>query len=583
MSQCLSTKAGQVQSRLSRGLMLGTLAVLGLLLAVAVAAGFQFSRSLRIPIEALANGTQAIEHGDLGHRIAYARRDEFGVLASRFNIMAEKLQRQTSDLVAARDNLERQVEERTREIARVNGELKELDQQRVRFIGDVSHELRTPLTVLRAEAEVALRGSGKPEPAYRAALSTIVAQAADMSELVEDLLFIARSEADEIRFDFRHVLVAPVVSDAVQDARTLAHGRNLRISVDCGQPGPLVRADPRRLKQALIVVLENATQYADPQTEIEVETLVNGGDHAEIRVRDRGGGIRQDDVPHVFERFYRGANAVGRAAGSGLGLPIARWIIEKHDGAIDLVSTPGHGTEVRLFGPPGALMRPLLLVEDDQRIVSVLRRGLEAEGYAVEVARTGAEALERVQTEEFALIILDRLMPGLDGMEVCRRLRAAGNRTLVLMLTAVDAIQDKIDGLKAGADDYVTKPFAFHEVLARIEALLRRSGAGERPALLQVGDLKLDRAAKVAWRGERKIPLTAREFALLEYLMSVAGVVVNREELLANVWKLNFDPGTKVVDVHVRFLRRKIDEGEAEPLIKTVRGFGYTISASATT
>ena len=151
------------------------------------------------------------------------------------------------------------------------------------------------------------------------------------------------------------------------------------------------------------------------------------------------------------------------------------------------------------------------------------------------------------------------------------------------MLTAKDAVQDKIDGLKGGADDYVTKPFAFHEVLARIEALLRRSGTGERPAVLQVGDLRLDRAAKVAWRGDRKILLTAKEFALLEYLMTMAGVVVNREELLSNVWKLDFDPGTKLVDVHVSFLRRKIDEGEAEPLIKTVRGFGYTISASATT
>ena len=214
----------------------------------------------------------------------------------------------------------------------------------------------------------------------------------------------------------------------------------------------------------------------------------------------------------------------------------------------------------------------------------MLRRGLEAEGYVVETARNGAQALERVRSEDFALIILDRMMPGLDGLEVCRRLaRRRATAALVLMLTAKDALQDKIDGLKGGADDYVTKPFAFDEVLARIEALLRRSGTGERPAVLQVGDLRLDRAAKVAWRGERKIPLTAKEFALLEYLMTMAGVVVNREELLGNVWKLNFDPGTKLVDVHVRFLRRKIDEGEAEPLIKTVRGFGYTISASATT
>jgi DNA-binding response OmpR family regulator len=223
----------------------------------------------------------------------------------------------------------------------------------------------------------------------------------------------------------------------------------------------------------------------------------------------------------------------------------------------------------------------LLLVEDDRRIVAVLKRGLEAEGYSVDVAHDGAEALRRARSDDYALIILDRMMPGLDGLEVCRKLRDAGNRSMILMLTAKDALQDKIDGLKGGADDYLTKPFAFGEVLARIEALLRRTGASEKPAVLQVGDLRLDTVTKTAWRGDRRIALTPREYALLEYLMEMAGAVVTREELLSNVWKLNFDPGTKVIDVQVRFLRRKIDEGEAEPLIRTVRGFGYTMAAES--
>jgi DNA-binding response OmpR family regulator len=169
------------------------------------------------------------------------------------------------------------------------------------------------------------------------------------------------------------------------------------------------------------------------------------------------------------------------------------------------------------------------------------------------------------------------MMPGPDGLEVCRRLREAGNRSLVLMLTAKDAPQDKIDGLKGGADDYLTKPFAFGEVLARIEALLRRSRPAEKPATLRVGDLSLDAPTRTAVRGERRIALTAKEYALLEYLMQMAGTVVTREELLSNVWNLTFDPGTKVIDVHIRFLRRKIDDGEAVPLIRTVRGFGYKI------
>jgi DNA-binding response OmpR family regulator len=222
----------------------------------------------------------------------------------------------------------------------------------------------------------------------------------------------------------------------------------------------------------------------------------------------------------------------------------------------------------------------LLLVEDDRRIASVLKRGLEAEGYSVDLAHDGEAGLARARAADFDVIILDRMMPGPDGLEVCRRLREAGSRSMVLMLTAKDALQDKIEGLKGGADDYLTKPFAFGEVLARIEALLRRSTTAEKPAVHRVGDLALDTATRTARRGERRITLTAKEYALLEYLMQMAGVVVTREELLSNVWNLNFDPGTKVVDVHIRFLRRKIDEGEPVALIRTVRGFGYTIGVT---
>ena len=220
----------------------------------------------------------------------------------------------------------------------------------------------------------------------------------------------------------------------------------------------------------------------------------------------------------------------------------------------------------------------LLLVEDDPRIVSFLQRGLETDGYTVEVARDGHQALKLAQTRAFALIVLDRMLPRIDGLEVCRRLRAGGNRTPVLMLTAKDSVDDRIEGLKGGADDYLTKPFAFGEVLARIEALLRRFTPTDRPTVLQIADLRVDLAAKAVSRGERKISLTAKEFALLTCLIENAGSPVSREELLTRVWRLDFDPGTKVVEVYIRYLRRKIDEGEHEPLIQTMRGFGYMIS-----
>lgn len=222
----------------------------------------------------------------------------------------------------------------------------------------------------------------------------------------------------------------------------------------------------------------------------------------------------------------------------------------------------------------------LLLVEDDQRIVSFLSRGLEAEGYAVTVANDGRQGLRLARSESFELIVLDRMLPGLDGLGMCQILREEGNQSLILMLTARDTLRDKIDGLKGGADDYLTKPFAFDEVVARIEALLRRTRLPESQPVLRCDDLRLDLAAKTAWRGERQIALTAREFSLLKHLMANAGTVVSRETLLKDVWCLGFDPGTNVVDVCIRYLRRKIDEGESRRLIQTVRGFGFTIPSS---
>jgi DNA-binding response OmpR family regulator len=223
-------------------------------------------------------------------------------------------------------------------------------------------------------------------------------------------------------------------------------------------------------------------------------------------------------------------------------------------------------------------MTNVLLVEDDRRIADFIRRGLEAEAYAVDCAADGREALELAAERSYRLIVLDRMLPGLDGLSVCRALRAAGSTSMVLMLTAKDALQDKLDGFEGGADDYLTKPFAFDELLARMQALLRRGPQPEESEVLQVGDLVLDWPRHEVRRGTRPVELTAREFALLAYLMRHPGKVLSRTRLLSHVWGYSFEPGTKVVDVYIRYLRRKIDEGEARPLIHTVRGFGYRIA-----
>lgn len=343
-------------ARLSRWVTAATLTGLGAVVAATLVAGFLFSRSISRPIRDLAAGALAIERGDLGHRIGPLGRDELGLLANRFDAMAEQLERQRAMLVGAQGKLESQVAERTAELAEANRQLTAADDQRVRFLADIGHELRTPLTALRGEAEVALRGARKAEGEYREALSTVVARAAEMARLVEDLLFLARSEADEIRFDMRRVDPAEVVAAAVRDAAVLARERQVQVdlSPETAPEPVLIRGDPRRLKQAVMITLDNAIKYSDPGTRVAVGIRVAPDDDgvAEITMRDEGAGLAPEDIPRAFERFHRGANARERwEGGSGLGLSIARWIVEKHEGSIALSSALGQGTEVRFRLP----------------------------------------------------------------------------------------------------------------------------------------------------------------------------------------------------------------------------------------
>lgn len=224
----------------------------------------------------------------------------------------------------------------------------------------------------------------------------------------------------------------------------------------------------------------------------------------------------------------------------------------------------------------------ILLVEDDKRIVDFVQRGLKAEGYSVEVANCGQDAIAMGTEGKFQLIILDLGLPDLNGRQVCESLR--GNRidTPIMMLTAKDTLQDKVTGLRSGADDYLTKPFAFEELLARIEALMRRRGGGiELEAKeLQIADLVLNLETHEVKRAEILIDLTPKEFALLECFMRMPGKVLSRTRILEQVWGYSADPLTNVVDVYIRQLRRKIDDGHDLKLLQTVRGYGYKIDAS---
>ena len=221
----------------------------------------------------------------------------------------------------------------------------------------------------------------------------------------------------------------------------------------------------------------------------------------------------------------------------------------------------------------------ILLVEDEPSAAQMLAKGLREQCYAVDVATDGEAAVYQAGINDYDLVILDVMLPLKDGFEVCRELRAEGLTFPILMLTARDAPPDRVAGLDMGADDYLTKPFDFHELLARLRALLRRSPA-LRPETVEIADLSIDMRARRVRRGGRQIELTAKEYALLEYMARRVGEVVTRAEIAEHVWEENFDPFSNLIEVYVQRLRRKIDEGHAPKLLRTRRGEGYVLASA---
>lgn len=327
-----------------------SLITVGIIVVIALT-GSAFLRSITRPVAVLAATARQFANGNLDLRSGLTSRDEFGLLSKTFDAMAVSLARNRDDMMRARQELEERVASRTAELALANKRLSLLDQQRIRFLAEASHELRTPLTALRGEAEVALRKVDAPASSHRAALERIVEWSGEMTQLVDDLMFLARSDAEEIRLHFRNVSLLQLVNQVVQ---SLAHvDQDKRISVRHeGSADVVVSADRRRLSQVVLIVIDNALKYALPGTPISVLVTSDlASSEASVVVQDCGPGIPPDEQPFLFDRFFRGKLArIGDMPGSGLGLSIAKWIVDKHEGRI-VVQSSRLGTSVTVVLP----------------------------------------------------------------------------------------------------------------------------------------------------------------------------------------------------------------------------------------
>ena len=320
-------------------------------------------------------------------------------------------------------------------------------------------------------------------------------------------------------------------------------------------------------------VLEVEQQDGDGAGTFEVEVKRPDGSTVEI---------------HLDGQFQQVGSAADDDSGSGVGRrprrrrrvrQLDRELAEPESRAPARLSPFSHLSLI--CASDNAPMR-VLVVEDDVKMAGLLRRGLGEEGLSADVAGTGDDALWMAASTEYDAIVLDVMLPGANGFDVCRRLRESGVWSPVLMLTARDSVDDRVSGLDAGADDYLTKPFSFAELLARLRALVRRAPV-ERPSILEVGDLKVDPASRQAWRGDVEISLSTKEFAMLETFMRRPGEVLSRYQLLEHCWDYAYENRSNVVDVYVRYLREKIDRPFGRDSIETVRGAGYRLRRAPAT
>ena len=323
-------------------------------LAAAIVLALYLNRRLQRPLDRLLEGTRALRAGALDHRIALGSNDEFDRVAEHFNAMAAELQRHRNDADAARRRLEDAVQERTSELSAAHQTLQQIDQRRRQLLADLSHELRTPATAIRGEAEIALRGADKPLAEYQETLTRIVGGVKQLTGVIDDLLLVAKAEADQLAMRFAEVDLSELLGDVTEMAGALGSRHNVRVELDtpaADRPSVMLQADPDRLRQALVIVLDNAVRYSRNDGTVRVSwQLIDS--RVQVIVADEGIGIDADELPKVFERFVRGHRArVHRADGTGIGLSIAQAIVHAHHGRIEIESVALRGTTVRVELP----------------------------------------------------------------------------------------------------------------------------------------------------------------------------------------------------------------------------------------
>lgn len=477
--------------------------------------------------------------------------------------------------------------------------LRELERLRSDVVALVNHELRTPLTSIRGSAEALLRnGTTLDGERVRAFAHIIKTQGEQLQELLDNLLQLSQLEAGTLRLQRQNVAMPPLLRTLLAQAR--AQFPDLRLQAAVEPDLPPVSVDARRMEQILQNLLDNAAKYSPPNGVITLSAQ-RVAQQIEVGVRDQGPGIPPDEREQVFERFYQVARPARQyGAGAGLGLAICKALVEAHGGSIWIEAPPSGGTLVCLrlpalpadtlldttttpsvMAPAAREQRHILVLDDDIALQRMLERGLNDVGFHVESSSDASHAMERLTHDLPDLMLIDLALPGMDGISVCRQVREWSS-VPIMMLTASAAEQDVIKGLRAGADDYVTKPFRMQELIARIDALLRRTQQLPPPtesAFIQLDNLSIDLARHLVTRDQQEVALTPIEYQILAYLARHAGQALTHEQILQAVWGQGYRGENNYLWVHIAKLRKKLEPDPRHPrFILTERGLGYRMA-----
>ena len=451
---------------------------------------------------------------------------------------------------------------------------------RSHFVSSVSHELKTPLTSIRLFAET-LRMRGATDPATQAEyLDTIVGESERLTRLLNNVLDQSQIEQDRKIYHPTTTSLPEIVDRAAAAMEYPLSQGGFALQVDTQEKVPSVMVDGDAVEQAILNLLTNAMKYSGEGRAIAVRLYAVDG-HAVIEVTDQGVGIPEKEQARVTEKFYRVRSPENdRIPGTGLGLTLVDHMARAHGGRLEVRSEVGRGSTFAIhLAAGGCSVSRILVVEDDPAILRGLSDNLQAESHEVLTASDGEEGYRLIVERKLDLIILDLMLPKLGGYEVCRKVRAEGVHTPILILSARGEESDRVLGLDLGADDYVTKPFSVRELLARVRALLRRAQpATVLPSELRFADIVVDFKRFEARKGDTLLEMTRKEFGMLQFLAARASEVVRRDELLDEVWDYRNYPTTRTVDNHIALLRAKIEDDASAPQhLLTVHGVGYKL------